>query len=75
MFQTKVVESMKYDFIFIFSLKNRASCEIMWKNVVQSDRPQTKTKHGAAKILIVYRITKARIQRRSNNIQYLLLHN
>jgi hypothetical protein len=43
MFQTKVVEKIKTHILcpvnFFFS-ENRAVCEIMWKNVVEPDRPQ-----------------------------------
>jgi hypothetical protein len=41
MFQTKVVEGIKTHFLFVnISFKNRAICEIMWKNTVEPDRPQ-----------------------------------
>ena len=42
MFQTKVVEKIKTHFLCSVTLfsENRAVSEIMWKNVVQSDRPQ-----------------------------------
>jgi hypothetical protein len=44
MFQTKVVETVKTHFMFnsffFSSSENRAVCEIIWKNMVQSDRPQ-----------------------------------
>jgi hypothetical protein len=42
MFQTKVVEKSKHAFIFNnFFFENRVFYEIMWKNVVESGRPQT----------------------------------
>jgi hypothetical protein len=43
MFQTKVVEKIKTHILGLvrfFSLENRVVYEIMWKNVVQPDRPQ-----------------------------------
>ena len=41
MFQTKVVEKIKTYFMFNnVSPENRAFYEIMWKNLVQPDRPQ-----------------------------------
>jgi hypothetical protein len=42
MFQAKGVEKIKTHFVFNkFSFsKNRAVYEIMWKNIVKSDRPQ-----------------------------------
>ena len=40
MFQTKVVEKIKTHFVFdnVF-LENRAVYEILWKNMVEPDRP------------------------------------
>jgi len=42
MFQTKVVEKietyLRFNFFFIY-IENRGFCEIMWKRVVQPDRP------------------------------------
>jgi hypothetical protein len=38
MFQTKVVEKSKHTFGVLF--ENRSLCEIMWKNMVEPDRPQ-----------------------------------
>jgi len=43
MFQTKVVEEIKTDIvfsIFFFFSENRAVYEIMWKKMVEPDRPQ-----------------------------------
>jgi hypothetical protein len=43
MFQTKVVEKIKIHFMFhniFFFFENRAVWEIMWKNMVQPDRPE-----------------------------------
>jgi hypothetical protein len=49
-FRQKVRENQNTHFIFnnllVFS-ENRAVCEIMWKNVVEPDRPQMATQHGA----------------------------
>jgi hypothetical protein len=41
-FQTEVVEEIKTHFAFgnVFFFENGAICEIMWKNVVEPDRPQ-----------------------------------
>jgi len=40
MFQTKIVEKLKHTFDGPPSLKNHGVCEIMWKSVVEPDRPQ-----------------------------------
>jgi len=43
MFQTKVVEKIKTRILCsmtFFFFKNRAVYEIMWKNIVEPDRPQ-----------------------------------
>jgi len=42
MFQTKVVEKIKTHILcsVTFFSKNRAVCEVMWKNIVEQDRPQ-----------------------------------
>jgi len=42
MFQTKVVQKIKAHFMFhnFFFFENRAVYEIMWKSVVDPDRPQ-----------------------------------
>jgi hypothetical protein len=41
MFQTKVVEKIQTQFMInIFFSENRAFCEIVWENVVESDKPQ-----------------------------------
>jgi hypothetical protein len=43
MFQTKVVEKIKTQFIFDkFFSENRTVCEIRWKNIVEPDKPQMK---------------------------------
>ena len=54
MFQTKAVEKVKTN-ILCSKIQNRAICEIMWKNIVEPDRPQTTT----WSIGIACRITKA----------------
>jgi hypothetical protein len=43
MFHTKVVEKMKTHFVFknFLFFENRGVYEIMWKNSVEPDRPQT----------------------------------
>jgi hypothetical protein len=38
-FQTKFVEKIKTHFVFNFFFLNRAYYEIIWKNIVQPDRP------------------------------------
>ena len=46
MFQAKVVEKIKTHVlcsVTFFFFENRAVYEIMWKNVVERDRPQMKT--------------------------------
>jgi hypothetical protein len=42
MFQTEVVEKVKTHMLFsvLFFSENRAVYEIMWKNMVEPDRPQ-----------------------------------
>jgi len=44
MFPSKFVEEIKTRFMSnnIFSHQNRTVCEIMWKRIVESDRPQIK---------------------------------
>jgi hypothetical protein len=42
MLQTKIVQKIKHTFYVLWLfLENRAICQIMWKNMVQPDRPQT----------------------------------
>ena len=46
MFLTNVVKKIKRPFLFNFSFfKNRASYEIMWKNIVERGRPQMTIRH------------------------------
>jgi hypothetical protein len=40
MLETEVVEKIKTRFLFHFFSENRAVYEIMWKNIVEPDRPQ-----------------------------------
>jgi len=40
MFQTRIVQKIKHFIFYNLSFENRAVCEIMWKNVVERDRPQ-----------------------------------
>jgi len=43
MCHTKVVEKIKTHFVFselFFFSKNSAVCEIMWKTIINPDRPQ-----------------------------------
>jgi hypothetical protein len=60
----KVIKKTKTRFIFnnLLVSENRAICEIMWKNVVEPDRPQKTIRHmriacwilKAAKTLSIY---------------------
>jgi len=46
-FQTKLAEKIKrYILCSKIFPENIAVCEIMWKNIVQPDRPQMITKYG-----------------------------
>jgi hypothetical protein len=56
-FQVKVLEKIKAHILYsiIFPFENRAVYEIMWKNIVQSDRPQV----AIWRMRIAYWITKA----------------
>jgi hypothetical protein len=49
MFQTKVLKKAKTHILcsVTFSFENRAVNEIIWKNVVQPDRPQMRVYNGA----------------------------
>jgi len=52
MYQTKFVEKMKTNILGSITSppppkKNRAVYEIMWKNIVQPDRPQMTAQYGA----------------------------
>jgi len=46
MFQTKIVEEIKTCFLCWFFF-NCAIYEIMWKNIVETDRPQMTIQYGA----------------------------
>jgi hypothetical protein len=52
MFQKKVVEKIKTRILcsVTFPLENRAVYEIMWKNMVQPERPQMTIQYGAEKM-------------------------
>jgi hypothetical protein len=56
MFQTKVVENIKTHILCsrTFS-KNPAVYEIMWKNIVMTDRPQVAISYGAENIVMTDR--------------------
>ena len=57
MFQTKVVEKIKTHIsCSIIFFDNRAVCEIMWKNIVEPDRPQMTN----WRMRIACRMTKAK---------------
>jgi hypothetical protein len=47
MYYTKVVEKMSTHFFNSLSSENCIVCEIMSKNLVQSEGPQMMPKHGA----------------------------
>ena len=54
MFKTKFVEKLETQlvfsiFFFFFQKKNRSVYEIMWKIMVQSDRPQTTVQYDTEK--------------------------
>jgi hypothetical protein len=48
--------------------ENRAVCEIMWKNMVQPDRPPMTVSYSAEEMLFACRITEARIQTNTQNM-------
>jgi hypothetical protein len=52
MFQTKDVEKSKTHFMFrtFFFFKNPAVDGIMWKNIVEPDRPRTAIEYGACAV-------------------------
>jgi hypothetical protein len=47
MFQTKSVDKIKTHFMLIFFFENHAVYEIMWKNMVQPDRPWITVQYSA----------------------------
>jgi hypothetical protein len=62
MFQTKVVEKIKaFNAYSIFFFENRAIYELMWKNVVQPDRPKVTIQCFTVKKRFSCGITEARI--------------
>jgi len=71
MFQTKAAEKIKktpYILKFFF-LENRGVYEIMWKYIVQPDRPQMTIQYGACALHAGY----LRVQTHTQNIEYILL--
>jgi len=48
------IENQNTHFMFSVFLKNRAVCEILWKNIVEHGRPQTTIRH----VCIACRIPK-----------------
>ena len=63
MFQTEIVEKKHTFYVqYFFSSENRAVYDIMWKNMVESDRSQITLYYSAEKIRLACRIPKARIQ-------------
>jgi len=69
MFYIKVVEEIKTRILVRKrSSENRVAYEIMRKNMVQADRPQMKTQHGAENIQFARWIRKARIHTQTHNV-------
>jgi hypothetical protein len=66
MFHTEVLEKIKTHILFsvIFSPENRVVYELMWKNMVQPDRPQVTVQHGEEQTRFVYQITTLSIEAR-----------
>ena len=64
-------ENQNIHFMFnnFFFFKNCAVYEIMWKNKVQLDRPQTTMSCCTENMRFAYWITKAKIQTHAHNIQ------
>jgi hypothetical protein len=55
MFQTKVVEEIKHFMLNnVFFLENHAVYEIMYKNMVEPDRPQLTIEYGACGLHAAY---------------------
>jgi hypothetical protein len=68
MFQTKFIETLKSHILYsIVLFRNIAFYEIMWKNVVEPDRPQTIIWHTRIACLICKATTH------TQNIYYLLI--
>jgi hypothetical protein len=64
-----VVEKIKTHFIFkFFFFENRADCDIMWKNTIESEKPLTAMQYGAKKMRFACRISKASMQTHSLNV-------
>jgi hypothetical protein len=63
MFQTKFVEKIKTHFMLHNFVPKIVPFEIMWKNMVQPDRPQMAICYGAEKMRFACRITKTIIDR------------
>ena len=61
MFQTKVVEEIKIHILCSLLFKNLSVYVIMWKNMVQPDRPCTIKEHSAENIQFVCRKTNGSI--------------
>ena len=62
-------ENQNKHFVFTnFFSKNCVAYEIMWKNMVESDRPQMTTLDDAEKMRFAYRLSKARIQTVTHNM-------
>jgi len=66
MFQKKFVAKIETHFSvqYIFSLKNRAACEIMYRTVVERGRPQMTIEYGASAVHAGY----LRIQTHTQNM-------
>jgi hypothetical protein len=51
-----------------FFFENHAVHEIMWKNIVEPDRPQMTISHGAEKMRVSCQIAKARMHTHTHTI-------
>jgi hypothetical protein len=70
MYHTKFAEKIKTQ-IYVHKLfhENFVLCGIMWKNMVQTDRPQITIKYGACASYAGY----LRLQTHTQNVQHLML--
>jgi hypothetical protein len=74
-FRTKVQGKSKHIFLLKnFFFENCSIYELMWKNMVETDRSHVTTQCDTEK-RFACRITKARIQTHNCNIHYALFHN
>jgi len=57
----------------IYFFENRAVYEVMWKNLVQPDKPKITILYGAEKMGFACRVTKIRTDTHIYYVQYLWL--